>query len=321
MHSFFSILKEAVASDEQKVLALIVHVEGSAYLKEGSCMLFGPGGIRKGMISAGCLEEDLAYHAEDLLASGCSGKTLIYSLESEDDSGWGRGSGCSGTLFIFLQAIDRMLQNEFKILDKSLYNGNSIYWTIYFSPHFDYMGHDFQESEKQVSLPSGLMNRTSDSEHLIIYQQLLTPQQRVILFGGGKDAEPLCRLASQCGFSVIVCDNREDRLQGLHFPEADQLILGSPESCMKRIHLKDDDLVVIMTHQFQTDKDILDQLQKTGSHLKYIGILGSRKRTEKLLQDHHFENIYSPIGINIGAKGPEQIAVAIMAEIISIVHS
>ncbi|WP_433742376.1 XdhC family protein [Falsibacillus pallidus] len=321
MHSFYTVLKDAIGGDDQKVLALIVHVEGSAYLKEGSCMLFAPDGKRTGMISAGCLEEDLAYNAEDLLASGCSKRTLVYSLESEDDSGWGRGSGCSGTLFIFLQVIDRMLQSELKTLYRSLCSGHSICWTIHFTPHFDYVGHNFQETEKQGSNHVGIKDWTTDTEHLLIYQQLLTPQRRMILFGGGKDAEPLCRLASECGFSVIVCDNKEDRLQSVHFPNADQLFLGSPESWMKRIHLKEDDLVVIMTHQFQTDKEIIDQLKILGLHLKYIGILGSRKRTEKLLQKHHFENVHSPIGLKIGAKGPEQIAVSIMAEIISILHS
>ncbi|MCY8164355.1 XdhC family protein, partial [Bacillus inaquosorum] len=150
-----------------------------------------------------------------------------------------------------------------------------------------------------------------------MFIQRIEPKPRLILFGAGPDIVPLANLAADTGFSVIVTDWRPAYCTSSLFPKADQLITAFPEQMLSEFQFFPQDAAVVATHHFQHDQAIVDCL--FSQHLHYIGLLGSANRTKRLLNGKqppaHF---YSPVGLKIGAEGPEEIAVSVVAEIIQI---
>jgi xanthine/CO dehydrogenase XdhC/CoxF family maturation factor len=147
------------------------------------------------------------------------------------------------------------------------------------------------------------------------YIQRYDPKPRLFIFGAGPDARPLVQLASQTGLSVTLCDWREALCCKELFPLADEFIAGPPAETAAALRLDSRDAVVLMSHSFQHDRALAEAM--LGRELLYLGILGPRRRTSRLLGGGEIpEHVRSPMGLPIGAEGPEEIAVSIMAEII-----
>jgi len=150
-----------------------------------------------------------------------------------------------------------------------------------------------------------------------IFQHTYEPKPRLIVFGAGPDAKPLVHLAAKTGFSVMVCDWRKEFCQRKNFPRAERLLHGIPEKLLKQISFSPYDYVVIMTHHFERDRELLNGLEK--EHLRYLGVLGPQERTKRLLNRDHIPRwVHSPVGKNIGAQGPEEIAISVVAQLIEI---
>lgn len=143
----------------------------------------------------------------------------------------------------------------------------------------------------------------------------MVPKPCLYVFGAGEDAKPLVSLAARAGFHVTVIDWRPALCHHGHFPEAGRLITGAPEEVMEGLSMTKRDFVVIMTHSFQKDQIILHTLKN--ENVFYKGVLGPRRRTERLLGGAEIpEDIHSPVGLPIGAQGPKEIAVSIVGEMI-----
>lgn len=319
MEDFFH-LYDHFSDPGKKVLATINRVTGSAYKREGAAMLFLEGERQVGTISAGCLEADLAHHAKIVMVNQET-LTIQYDMREETDFAWGQGAGCNGNIELFLEPLTEQLYQDFtrlkKLLDANIevmilkkLNANSEYAFIprVGTPFGNWTG-DIPFGFNQVA--SGVM------ENEAIFQHLYRPKPRLFIFGAGPDARPLASFAAQTGFAVTVCDFREAFLQKEHFPAANQLLYGFPEEIFQQITLEPTDFVVVMTHHFQRDQEILSSLLKR--ELKYVGILGPRDRTRRLLHGESIPiHLHSPVGMAIGAKGPEEIAVSIVAEMIQV---
>lgn len=312
---------------EECVLATIIHVEGSAYKREGSCMLITKGGKKIGMLSAGCLEEDLQYQAEDILMEGMP-RVLIYDMRDETDLLWGQGAGCNGRLHILLEPLNDKLLTHLMRLRTLLDKGDSVIHIKQFTQDFQLIassyfpqqhtsfGDPFSLVEKISLSKSGLYFIDNDNP-LFIHQY--KPKPRLFIFGAGQDAKPLVNIASQIGFSITLCDWRPLLCNQNHFPFANNFIVGFPKEVCDRIAFTKDDFVVVMTHHFQRDKELLALLRN--EELSYIGILGPRKRTERLFGNGSIPScIASPVGLEIGAKGAEEIAISIVAELIQVLR-
>ncbi|MFJ7832336.1 XdhC family protein [Peribacillus sp. NPDC097284] len=310
MNQLFEILEEVQNTSMECVLATIIQVKGSAYLREGTSMLIKKDGTFTGIISAGCLETDLLHHSQRIFESK-KAETIVYNMENNEDLDWGVSTGCNGILYILLEYVDHKLKENLLCINDTITKGkDSIYqrvlsneWNLsesYFSP---------EDSFKDESL------RYSQTSNYV-FTQKFSPKPRLIIFGAGADAHPVVSLASQTGFSVTVCDWRESLCNEHNIPEADKYIIGFPKEIEKQISFKKDDYVIMMTHNFQRDKEILSFVKDES--LFYLGILGSRKRTASLFDDEIPKNIHAPIGLSIGAVGPYEIAVSIIAELIHI---
>ncbi|WP_393959271.1 XdhC family protein [Priestia megaterium] len=320
------ILHAVETSTVKSVLATIVHVEGSSYLKEGTSMLFQENGENIGMLSAGCVEADLAervkelFHTEHVL-------TVTYNLKEEGDAGWGQGAGCNGILYILLEPVNaRMKQNLLRV-KRHLDNRNPVLHIKKLDKNFiqttsfyvEKTGETFGANSDESSFVKDDWNRGKSGIQflncsLLSYVHLYKPKPRLVIWGAGTDAKYLVSLAANTGFFVTLCDWRPDLCNKEHFPLAEEIHIGFPEEIDKQLSVHSDDFVVIMTHNFYRDQEILSLLKSKS--VKYIGVLGPKKRTFRLLNTDIPPQIHSPVGLSIGAVGPQEIAVSILAELI-----
>lgn len=321
-----------IGACEQDVLATVVHVDGSAYRREGTCMLFREDGTQIGLLSAGCLEADVAVRMHDVRRKGIS-ETIVFDMRVEDDLSWGQGAGCNGAVHVLLEPIDKQLLKHFKTVKsyldcgievtvlKKLNDAGAVSDYLFFADgnkFGEWSGRVPEEVKRYVNeenKKSGMFFVSELSVH--IYAHTIWPKSRVIVFGAGVDAIPLVKLAAQSGFYTIVSDWRSALCSHANFPEADELIVAFPEEAFQRIQFTHRDFILILTHQFQRDQQVLQYLLT--KPVRYIGVLGSNVRTQRLLGGSDIPSIVkSPVGLSIGAEGPEEIAVSIVAELISL---
>ncbi|MFE6074091.1 XdhC family protein [Paenibacillus sp. NPDC057886] len=141
------------------------------------------------------------------------------------------------------------------------------------------------------------------------------PKPRLIIIGAGNDVIPVVRLGKSAGFRVVVADWRETLCTAERFPGV-ELVRGFPCEIMPVLDIQSRDYIVLMSHQFPREREFLELLEDR--NYAYLGIMGSRTRTARLLNElPPLKHLHSPVGLTIGADGPEEIAVSIAAELIA----
>jgi len=334
MDGIHEILDAIVESANDDVLATIIRVEGSAYRKEGSSTLFRGDGTQIGLLSAGCLETDLSFRVQEVINQRKT-NTVVYDLRDEDDLSWGQGAGCNGVISVLLEPIDACLREHLCKLKFHLDNGNRVTVIKKLAKDNSVTDYLFITDHQQLfgkwhgRVPLQIKRLVNDIHQKIpksgisylpelsadIYIHCFEPKPRLIVFGAGRDAIPLVNMAAQAGFSVLVTDWRSALCKEEYFSEANQLIVGFPNEVIPMLTLSSLDSVIILTHHFQKDRELLHLLK--GEKLRYLGVLGSKARTQRLLDGRELPpEIKSPVGLPIRAEGPEEIAVSIVAELI-----
>ncbi|MCP3029906.1 XdhC family protein [Halobacillus sp. A1] len=331
MEDIHVILKEMTEAGIDGVLATIIEVEGSAYKKEGASMVFKKDGTQVGMLSAGCLEEDLAARIEHNHLGGKT-ETLIYDMRSYNELSWGEGSGCNGVIHVLvepvtveliqtLQRVKICLDERESVTRVKFLNSSSNERDCFITEGREVFGGVVEDLPLLLPLVKkvnpGKQSLTHSDD---VFVQRYEPKPRLFVFGAGKDAMPLVSFAGKSGFSVTVSDWRPALCNKANFPDADCILRGFPNELMPDLNVTPDDYVVVLTHNFQKDREIISYL--IDKELRYLGILGSEKRTKRLLGTREVPSrITSPIGLSIHAKGPEEIAISVVAELIHLKNS
>jgi xanthine/CO dehydrogenase XdhC/CoxF family maturation factor len=150
----------------------------------------------------------------------------------------------------------------------------------------------------------------------------MLPPTPLVVFGAGDDARPLVRFAKELGWQVNVVDARPAFATPARFPEADGTVVARPEEAVARINPEADSVVIVMTHHYHHDVPLLRALLPRP--LAYLGLLGPRKRAERILSDltadgftvtrDMHEHLHAPVGLDLGAETPEEVALSILAE-------
>ena len=170
-----------------------------------------------------------------------------------------------------------------------------------------------------------VLDLRGETGYVQVYIETLAPAPVLIVFGAGHDAVPVTEFAAAVGFRVVVVDSRPAYARPERFPRAHAVIHAHPEDVPDRVPLDRNPCVVVMTHNFQQDAEFLRQIW--GRPCAYLGVLGPWQRTERLLDflrasgcpvDAYLHRLYAPVGLDIGAEGPEQIALAIVAEALAV---
>ena len=158
-----------------------------------------------------------------------------------------------------------------------------------------------------------------------IFVEPIIPSPRLWLLGAGHVAKPTASLARSVGFEVHVQDDREELLTAERFPGC-QLGLGDPSEALRKAELGPADWVLIMTHDHQLDEAAL--AATAGGNASYVGLVGSKRKVFRLVErvrarkkgDFPLDRVFAPVGLDIGAVSPEEIAVSIVAELVALRH-
>ena len=277
-------------------LATLFRVEGSSYRRCGARLLLERKGKRYGSISGGCLEDDLIERLRKL-APGTR-EEVIYDTTAENDLVWGVGLGCHGIVRVLLEHLGA--PPSWATAAQQRLN-QRLPATLIVDPS----GTRFAESDQP---------RPSADE----FVDQVEPPLRLAIFGAGEDARPLVCLAKTLGWTVEVRDPRPALASSERFPEADLIHAGHVETLTAELHPDPRTAAVIMTHSYRFDQPLLAALLPLG--LNYLGLLGPRRRAERLVADaglgtEALNSLRAPVGLDLGGDGPEAVALAIVSEI------
>jgi xanthine/CO dehydrogenase XdhC/CoxF family maturation factor len=315
---------------EPLVLATIVETLGSTYRKAGAQMLIAGDGRAAGLLSGGCLEADLMERAGAVLQSGMAAR-VEYDTRSSDDLIWGIGLGCEGAMSILLTRLDSA--NGYQpctFIEQCRRDGRaaSIAIVTRSSNAAIPLGAAYWPQAPLAIPPmiaaalGGMAHaapsriETSDVEALVIPVEL---PPRLLVLGAGPDAMPLVEIAASMGWCVTVLDHRPAYAAPERFPRARRVQLNPAGNLAQELKVQPYDAAVVMSHHLLSDQAYLTLL--ADSAIPYIGLLGPAPRRARLMSEIGAKaellktRLYGPIGLDIGAKTPETIALAIVSEI------
>ncbi|WP_438445221.1 XdhC family protein [Gorillibacterium sp. sgz5001074] len=300
------------AGDQERyAVATLLAVKGHSYRKPGALMLFGSDGPAAGVLSPGCLEADLAEHARAVIESGHAA-TVTYDLDETEDPVWGEPAFCGGSVTVLLEPLEGELKEALLQLRYWIDQGKE----VVFNRILDHRGRVQAYRLIEEGGTSKRFGRVVRSYWT--WSARYGPKPRILLFGGGPERLPVAELAVQSGFQAVLADWRE-RSGGPEQEAADiSRVLAPVTELIDAVKPGPRDRVLLLSHHYQHDRSLLEQL--VALPVRYIGILGSRMRVSRLLENlaaPEDPRIHGPVGLAIGAEGPMQIAVSIVAELIA----
>lgn len=329
---------------EAVVLATVFETAGSTYRKAGAHLLIDAAGDYVGLVSGGCLEGDLALRAAHVIDSG-EPQIVSYDMRGPDDQLWGLGAGCEGAMQLLLQRVSaaERWQPLAWIMERwanaqggtyglvvdtaggEVARGAMLAWSAGGAVDPDSaapaLAQELQPAiaARATSPPRALLSSTRGDR--VFISEVPLPR-RLLLLGAGPDARPVCELAGFLGWHVTAWDHRSAYADPRHFPRA-RVVRHAPADDLSRdIMLDDYSAAVVMSHHLESDGRYLRQLAACG--IPYVGLLGPAHRREKLLgdlgplADTLRPRLRAPIGLDLGGRAPEAIALAIVAEIQSV---
>jgi xanthine/CO dehydrogenase XdhC/CoxF family maturation factor len=271
--------------------------------------------------------------------------TVRYDSTSDEDIIFGTGLGCNGIVDVFVEPLANQFRESLikavRHCHQTRQHG-AIATIVKCGENFDLShSHAFLTREGWTGnrvLTSLLADNVPQIDDCVvicekasgadIFIQPLLPPIQLVVFGGGFDVAPLIHIAKAAGFQTVVIDSRQRPSWAQTLREADSVMLSPPDEALPQIHFDSRTVAVVMNHHFESDRDALAAL--TQVRLPYLGLLGPKRRREKLLDavkriggdisDEFVEGLHGPAGLDIGAKNPEQIALSIMAEILAVLN-
>jgi xanthine dehydrogenase accessory factor len=346
--------QQSQTQGQQAFLVTVMQTQGSTYRRVGAKMLITDTQQLTGMVSGGCLEQDILCHIQqhylllDTLPTHLP-FVITYNTAVEADLLWGFGLGCEGIIHLLIEPLYPL----------QTYNPLEFTAACFSQQQAGIVATAYQvEGDLPIALGSRLLlinneanqgavqtNLTDLSCQQAIFEaatqalaqgktahfcyqsasgkatfllEVVQPPPALIVFGAGRDALPLVQFAKQLGWCVTLVDCRASEQTPARFAMADQVILGRREILHQQVAITAQTLAVVMTHNYEDDLEILKLL--LNSNARYIGLLGSRQRSQRLLRDlpassDVAQRLHTPIGLDIGAETPEEIALAIAAEI------
>ncbi|HEX5152171.1 MAG TPA: XdhC/CoxI family protein [Parafilimonas sp.] len=331
---------KAVLQNKQTALATVVKVEGSSYRRPGARMLVTEDGAITGAISGGCLEGDALRKAQFAMFEQ-KNKLEIYDTTDEEDHKLGVQLGCNGIVYILFEPIKKEDDHNPVMLLKKIaqQRKDAVLVTVFneskaaaqkgtcccindtesFFPDAELA--PLQKECRTVLSEKSSVVKTHNKQSVLY--QFIPPALQLILVGAGNDVQPLVDMAFLLGWNITVADGRPAYATQQRFPKADKISVAKPADVLSVAAIDEQTAVILMTHNYNYDLAAFEQLINTGC--KYIGVLGPKKKIFKMMDElnnkgivignENLQNIYSPVGLDIGAETSEEIALSIIAEI------
>ena len=319
------------------VAAFIIGTEGSTYRKCGALMLFSAGAERCGLLSGGCLEGDLQDHALRLLASGERCAVRSYDSRGSDDPVWGLGLGCEGLMRVLLLKVDEhggyeplaslLRASESRQAAAAAIDVASGEFTVCTTAS---IGITPSDGKTASALETECAQRLAKGGARTVWIETLHGRREIfsvaaehaptlLLCGAGPDAEPVAEFAARLGWQVTIVDHRSAYVDAARFPAHCRVIEVDIATLGEKIDLQQIDAAVVMSHHLTADGRYLAVLAE--SNVAYVGLLGPAARRERLaaeLGDRAARlrpRLFAPVGLDLGGRTPEAIALSIVAEI------
>jgi xanthine/CO dehydrogenase XdhC/CoxF family maturation factor len=329
-----------------RVLAVgvLVDTAGSTYRKPGALILIASDGEYAGLISGGCLEGDLREHARKVIANGTP-RTVRYDTRTSEDLIWGLGLGCEGAMQVLLlpagpanawqplahlsAALQAHEATAIGVIAESSHPEVQI-GTLVLPAGADASAPvppsleapEVQERLRRAAA-EGKTGWLEQSAWKLFVMPLALPP-RILLLGAGPDALPVVDFAVRLNWKVTLVDHRAAYAVPARFPGAERVVHGGPESLSAELDLTRFTAAVVMSHHLRSDLAYLRVL--AAGAIPYVGLLGPAMRRERMLEDLGDEarslqgRLHAPVGLRLGGRSPESIALAIVAELHAFIH-
>ncbi len=312
-------------------LATVIRVHGSAYRHEGAKLVVAEDDRIVGNVSGGCLEEDVREVARRVIATGIA-ERRSYCGGANEIAAWDLGVGCEGEVELLIEPV-----RDDRAAERAAIEAEEPFVVRTVLPPRTDGGAGRAGNAAAASAPltrevlrgpavEGWIgegaSRLEEHDGVACFVDVLAPPPRLLIVSGGDDARHLARLADGVGFRVVVADRRPGLLAAERFPASVRLVETDAARLGERVVLDATDAAVVMTHHFADDVDYLRALLQ--SPARYLGVLGPRARTERALGVLRAEGpvdesrIFGPVGLDIGTDGAEQVALAVVAELLAV---
>ena len=347
IRDILKVFDEAQKLGKQTALATVVHVEGSSYRRPGARMLIEDDGQLTGAISGGCLEGD-ALRKALLVMTEKRSRLVTYDTMDDDDAKFGVGLGCNGIIQVLIEPLDIADPNNpiqylkavnekrqkaalvtlFSLQDKK----DPQYGTcLLVKEDGNFIDHTpvlrdvliVDANDALINQTSSFKNYISEDHNLTAFIEVIKPPVAVIIIGAGNDVMPVVDMADILGWEATVVDGRANYAKKERFVSACQVLVAKPEQALEQIEFDEQTVFLLMTHNYNYDMAMLRQLLQ--KNVAYIGMLGPKKKRERMLTELKEEGLnftaqqlsvlHSPVGLDIGAETSEEIALSILSEI------
>ena len=337
---------ELLSDGQPCVLATVVRTKGSTPQKAGAMLLVRQDGTGVGTLGGGCVEGDIWFAAKEILRRGGGPEFKDYFLN--EDVAARDGLVCGGTMYFYLEPLRE--PSEFLPIARELvsaYEGGDAVGlaTVVNVPEgatnlgaklllrldgsvvgslgtaeLDSQAIEVARRVAEFGSVESLI--TSDGAEVFI--EGFTTPPTLVMVGGGHVGKTTADLAHTLGYRVFVVDDRPEFANEERFPYAEQVVVAPYDRWSKEVNLSVNSFVVVATRGHRFDDMALESALDTPS--RYIGLLGSRRKTLMIYQrlvrqgtsPERLKQVHSPIGLDIGALTPEELAVSIMSEIIMV---
>ena len=319
IHELKDIIRSAKIAQSKgikTVLASVVSLDGSSYRRPGVRMSVQENGKMIGAVSGGCVEKEILRQAQHVFKTNSS-------ILMEYDGRY--RLGCEGILYILIEPF-HLSNTFFDAFEKQCSSRKSFLINSYFSKETTERAQGstcFHFGDQELSV-----SKLKPEKKLNLFSQTIKPGLKLVIIGCEHDAVQLCKYGSATGWEVEIVAPIDELKTIDDFPGATNYY-GIHEKEFSTISIDSQTAVVIMSHSYVRDLKYLSEL--LGKDVNYIGLLGPSKRREKLLNDliekndliseDFFDKIYGPAGINIGAETPQEIAISILGEILSVIRN
>jgi xanthine dehydrogenase accessory factor len=346
IQAIVELAREAHAG-EVLAMATVMKVRGSAYRRPGARMLMNSAGRTAGMISGGCLENDVRERAREVMATGSS-VLVTYDSTAPEDIVFGLGLGCNGIVQVLIEPLTAGDDSSVLAFLAACVARRQMgrIATIFQSENVPLGARVLRWPDGRVTsncedpattaalvgaLKENAARRNAirgielpDGTSAGVLIETVAPPVPLTIFGAGDDAIPLAQMAKLIGWHVTVIDARPAYATADRFPTADAVHCLRPEAlpASQQVVFPRESMVMVMTHNFTHDRELLRTLLPGAS--RYLGILGPKSRTQRLLDalaeegitftDENLARLHGPAGLDIGAETPEEIAVSIIGE-------
>jgi xanthine dehydrogenase accessory factor len=339
-------ITELRAKRRRAAVATLVATTGGAIRRLGETMWVDEHGSIVGSVTiGGCVDGRAVEMAEDVMRSGNAQRV---SLPLGDEDAWAFGMTCAGTVDLLVEPVDVTspddpVANAADVVRESLREGHSVvevastgqatrrFVVLDDGTRYGSLGDETLEEAIETRATSligaravGLVKLPSATGTSEVFVHVHAPPASIVIIGATDVAVALVRLAGPLGFHTTVIDGRERWANRERFPTADVVHVGMPSELIAGMPLVAASVLVVVAHDFKYDLPVLEVA--LGSPVGYIGVLGSRRRAgviREALAKMGFpadaiDRVRVPVGLDIGARTPAEIALSVLAEIVAV---